>query len=139
MRSKQGFLPGDQLRVEVVSGQLVFDPVLPADLHPADDAICRGVAVWHHATAAAEAACADRVFLGTNDARLIALDLATSKPCADFGTNGEVVLPPDVPPAACRQWRPVRVLAPLRGAVAMFASRRSAHVIGVRRPRPCVR
>jgi quinoprotein glucose dehydrogenase len=76
----------------------VFDPVLPADLHPANDAICRGVAVWHDATAAAEAACADRVFLGTNDARLIALDLATGKPCADFGTNGEVMLPPDVPP-----------------------------------------
>ena len=49
----------------------VFDPVLPADLHPANDAICRGVAVWHDATVAAEAACADRVFLGTNDARLI--------------------------------------------------------------------
>ena len=76
----------------------VFDPVLPADLHPADDAICRGVAVWHDATVAAEAACADRVFLGTNDARLIALDLATGKPCGGFGTNGEITLPPDVPP-----------------------------------------
>ena len=75
----------------------VFDPVLPADLHPADDAICRGVAVWHDATVAAEAACADRVFLGTNDARLIALDLATGKPCGGFGTNGEITLPPDVP------------------------------------------
>jgi quinoprotein glucose dehydrogenase len=40
----------------------VFDPVLPADLHPANDAICRGVAVWHDATVAAEAACADRIF-----------------------------------------------------------------------------
>src|SRR6476661_658217 len=47
----------------------VFDPVLPADLHPADDAICRGVAVWHDATVAADTACADRVFRGTNDAR----------------------------------------------------------------------
>jgi glucose dehydrogenase len=76
----------------------VFDPVLPADLHPANDAICRGVAVWHDATVAAEATCADRVFLGTNDARLIALDLATGKPCAGFGSNGEITLPPDVPP-----------------------------------------
>ena len=76
----------------------VFDPVLPADLHPADDAICRGVAVWHDATVAADTACADRVFLGTNDARLIALDLATGKPCAGFGSNGEITLPPDVPP-----------------------------------------
>ena len=76
----------------------VFDPVLPANLHPADDAICRGVAVWHDATVAAEVACADRVFLGTNDARLIALDLATGKPCGGFGSNGEITLPPDVPP-----------------------------------------
>ena len=76
----------------------VFDPVLPTDLHPADDAVCRGVAVWHDATVAAETACADRVFLGTNDARLIALDLATGKPCAGFGSNGEITLPPDVPP-----------------------------------------
>jgi quinoprotein glucose dehydrogenase len=71
----------------------VFDPVLPADLYPADDAICRGVAVWHDATVASEVACADRVFLGTNDARLIALDLATGKPCAGFGSNGEITLP----------------------------------------------
>ena len=31
----------------------VFDLVLPTDLHPANDAICRGVAVWHDATVAA--------------------------------------------------------------------------------------
>jgi quinoprotein glucose dehydrogenase len=35
----------------------VFDPVLPTDLHPANDAICRGVAVWRDATVAAETAC----------------------------------------------------------------------------------
>ena len=82
--------------MDATSGQelWVFDPVLPADLHPANDAICRGVAVWH----AAETACADRVFLGTNDARLIALDLASGKPCAGFGSNGEIRLPPDVAP-----------------------------------------
>jgi quinoprotein glucose dehydrogenase len=38
------------------------------------------------------------VFLGTNDARLIALDLASGKPCAGFGSNGEITLPPDVAP-----------------------------------------
>ena len=80
--------------MDATSGQelWVFDPVLPADLHPDNDAICRGVAVWH----AEETACADRVFLGTNDARLIALDLASGKPCAGFGSNGEITLPPDV-------------------------------------------
>jgi quinoprotein glucose dehydrogenase len=45
------------IALEATSGRelWVFDPVLPADLHPADDAICRGVAVWHDATVAAEA------------------------------------------------------------------------------------
>ena len=42
-------------------------------------------------------ACADRIFLGTN-ACLIALDLATGKPCVGFGSNGEVNLPLDVQP-----------------------------------------
>ena len=30
-----------------------------------------------------------RIFIGTLDARLIALDGATGKPCADFGSDGE--------------------------------------------------
>ncbi len=37
-----------------------------------------------------------RIFIGTNDARLIALDAATGKPCADFGQNGQVDLSPGV-------------------------------------------
>ncbi|HEX7969849.1 MAG TPA: pyrroloquinoline quinone-dependent dehydrogenase [Stellaceae bacterium] len=76
----------------------VFDPEIPADLRPANQFICRGVAVWHDTSAAAEGICAARVFLGTNDARLIALDLRTGKPCADFGAAGQVLLPPDIAP-----------------------------------------
>lgn len=74
----------------------VFDPEIVEGLKPANGFICRGVAVWHDAAAAAGAACAARVFLGTNDARLIALDLATGRRCSDFGTGGEVALPPDI-------------------------------------------
>jgi quinoprotein glucose dehydrogenase len=39
---------------------------------------------------------ARRIFVGTIDARLIALDAATGKPCADFGENGQVDLTRDV-------------------------------------------
>ena len=76
----------------------VFDPDLPAALKPANGFVCRGVAVWRDAAAAPGGPCAARVFLGTSDARLIALDLATGKRCAGFGKDGEVALAPDIPP-----------------------------------------
>jgi quinoprotein glucose dehydrogenase len=42
--------------------------------------------------AAQDAACRSRIFMGTNDVRVIALDARTGAPCADFGGNGEVKL-----------------------------------------------
>ncbi len=74
----------------------VFDPELPAKLEPGNGFLCRGVALWHDRAAAADAPCAARLFLGTNDARLIALDLASGRRCAGFGSGGEVALPPDI-------------------------------------------
>ncbi len=68
----------------------VYDPGLSPALRPGNGYICRGVAVWRDPTAKADAPCAGRVFLGTNDARLIALDLSSGRPCAGFGVNGEV-------------------------------------------------
>ncbi|HVF61786.1 MAG TPA: pyrroloquinoline quinone-dependent dehydrogenase [Thermoanaerobaculia bacterium] len=50
----------------------------------------RGVALWRSAEPAG--ACAARVLFGTLDARLIALDAADGRPCADFGRGGEVDL-----------------------------------------------
>lgn len=44
------------------------------------------------ATNAAPAACSRRIFNATTDAKLVALDADTGKPCADFGTNGVVDL-----------------------------------------------
>ena len=52
--------------------------------------ICRGVAYWVDDQAAEGAACRARIFMGTNDARVIALDARTGIPCADFGAGGEV-------------------------------------------------
>ncbi len=50
----------------------------------------RGVSAWRDPGAAPDAACAARIFVGTIDARLIALDAVTGQPCADFGSHGEL-------------------------------------------------
>jgi quinoprotein glucose dehydrogenase len=52
----------------------------------------RGVSIWEDSTPGKQGPCARRVFTGTLDARLLALDAMTGKPCADFGTNGAVDL-----------------------------------------------
>jgi quinoprotein glucose dehydrogenase len=52
----------------------------------------RGVAAWVDGKARAGRACRLRIFLGTLDGRLIALDGETGKPCADFRAKGTVDL-----------------------------------------------
>jgi len=52
----------------------------------------RGVAYWVDTKAGAAGPCSERIFVGTLDSRLIALDAATGKRCAGFGTNGEADL-----------------------------------------------
>ncbi|HKY91213.1 MAG TPA: pyrroloquinoline quinone-dependent dehydrogenase [Nevskiaceae bacterium] len=54
--------------------------------------VCRGVAYWKDAAAQAGAPCAERIFEGTLDARLIALDARTGRACADFGERGSINL-----------------------------------------------
>lgn len=51
---------------------------------------CRGISAWKDDLAPAEASCRTRIFLGTADYRLVAIDAQNGKPCADFGVNGEV-------------------------------------------------
>jgi quinoprotein glucose dehydrogenase len=73
-----------------------FDPQL--DLaHGYSEVTSRGVSAWRDDRARkAGQECRLRIFVGTLDARLIALDGQTGKPCADFGVNGEVDLTRDV-------------------------------------------
>jgi quinoprotein glucose dehydrogenase len=52
----------------------------------------RGVATWRDPDARAQAPCDRRIFLGTIDARLIALDAVSGRPCAGFGEQGAVNL-----------------------------------------------
>jgi len=51
----------------------------------------RGVSSWKDQKSGKR-----RIYVGTLDARLIALDAATGLPCADFGANGEIDLTRDV-------------------------------------------
>ncbi len=67
-----------------------FDPKISNAQRPGNRFNCRGVAYWVDDHAADGAVCRSRIFMGTNDARLIALDARTGAPCADFGNNGEV-------------------------------------------------
>ncbi len=62
----------------------------------------RGVSAWHDPGAKPGAPCSLRIFMGTLDGRLIALDGETGKPCSDFGANGEVNLAQDA--ATATEW-----------------------------------
>jgi quinoprotein glucose dehydrogenase len=62
----------------------------------------RGVSAWRDTKAKLGQPCRLRVLFGTLDARLIALDGETGKPCADFGSNGEVDLTRDA--ATATEW-----------------------------------
>lgn len=52
----------------------------------------RGVAAWTDTQASPEKACRTRLFEGTIDARLIAVDTATGRLCDGFGDHGQVDL-----------------------------------------------
>jgi len=56
------------------------------------DFASRGVSFWRDSRAAAGASCARRIIAATIDARLVALDAATGKPCIGFGAAGVVDL-----------------------------------------------
>jgi quinoprotein glucose dehydrogenase len=68
-----------------------YDPNVDRS-HDYSEVTSRGVAFWIDSKAAAGAPCKLRIFEGTIDARLIAVDGKTGKPCADFGTGGTVNL-----------------------------------------------
>jgi quinoprotein glucose dehydrogenase len=72
-----------------------YDPKLDTT-HGYSEVTSRGVSAWSDPDATAGAVCSLRIFIGTLDARLIALDGASGKPCADFGAGGQIDLTKDV-------------------------------------------
>ena len=72
-----------------------YDPKV-SRRHDYSEITSRGVSAWTDSKAPAGAPCKLRIFEGTIDARLIALDGKTGKPCDAFGAHGTVDLARDV-------------------------------------------
>ncbi|MBX3488382.1 MAG: pyrroloquinoline quinone-dependent dehydrogenase [Parvibaculum sp.] len=71
-----------------------YDPEVKGGYRPANQFVCRGVTQWTDAEAAPGDLCASRLFMGTVDSRLIALDAPTGQPCLGFGAEGQVQVDP---------------------------------------------
>ena len=68
-----------------------FDPRIDRSKRYSE-ATSRGVSAWREPYPKAAGVCTLRLFFGTLDARLIAIDGRTGKACVDFGVRGEVDL-----------------------------------------------
>ncbi|MBA3915994.1 MAG: pyrroloquinoline quinone-dependent dehydrogenase [Acidobacteriales bacterium] len=68
-----------------------FDPHVPRNTDYSE-VTSRGVAAWTDSDSAEGTPCHARIFLGTLDARLFALDAKTGVPCEQFGDTGQVDL-----------------------------------------------
>jgi quinoprotein glucose dehydrogenase len=81
------------IALDAETGQPIwrYDPKLVEYARTLQHLTCRGLS-YHEDPAAADAPCAQRLFLPTADARLIALDARTGTPCPGFGRNGAVNL-----------------------------------------------
>jgi quinoprotein glucose dehydrogenase len=97
------------IALDAESGKQVwrFDPKITAS-KDMQHLTCRGVS--YHAEdgvtpGAASEACAQRIIMGTNDARLIELDALTGRPCAGFGVNGQVDVWPGRAPQERGWWQ----------------------------------
>src|SRR5258708_5081009 len=69
-----------------------YDPKIEHTPDYGDGLVNRGATAWVDASRSAGQACRTRIFEATQDARLIAIDAANGKPCADFGKGGEISL-----------------------------------------------
>jgi quinoprotein glucose dehydrogenase len=87
----------DVVAVNAIDGTLRWrhDSESRKDLHYSDG-VSRGVSLWVDEASEPKAVCHARIYAPTLDARLLALDAATGKACADFGERGAVNLLNDV-------------------------------------------
>lgn len=74
-----------------------FDPAMNPET---PSHMCRGVTQWSEAQPQAGKACQQRILFTSGDGRLLALDLADGKPCADFGEHGTVDMKRNLGPVA---------------------------------------
>jgi quinoprotein glucose dehydrogenase len=79
------------------SGARLWEYDAALDLsHGYSEVTSRGVSAWQDPTAAPGRRCRLRIFMGTLDARLVALDGDTGMLCSDFGAGGQIDLTRDV-------------------------------------------
>lgn len=83
--------------------------------------ICRGVSYWEDPDVAPGALCAKRIFYGTADSELHALDADTGQPCPDFGENGRVALREGIGDAPAWEYHPTSPPQVIRGRVVIGA------------------
>ena len=69
-----------------------YDPGVDRSVAYENQLTCRGVSAWIDKTSPPGAKCEARIFTGTNDGRLIAIDAADGKPCESFGDKGQINL-----------------------------------------------
>jgi len=82
------------IALEPATGKQVwtYDPQIDQTLDYGDGLVNRGVATWLDTSQATATTCRRRIFEATLDARLLALDARTGRPCPDFGSHGQVNL-----------------------------------------------
>jgi quinoprotein glucose dehydrogenase len=80
---------------------------------------CRGVSYWEDATPGAVGHCSKRIFTGTVDSELIALDAATGTPCSEFGAGGRVSLREGIAEAPAWEYYPTSPPVIVRDIVAV--------------------
>lgn len=83
--------------------------------------ICRGVSYWEDADAAPGTTCSKRIFYGTADSELHALDADTGKPCAGFGEGGRVALREGIGDAPAWEYHPTSPPQVIRDRVVIGA------------------
>lgn len=83
----------------------------------------RGVALWHSSKRNhGSATCDSRVFIATVEARLIALDAITGRPCDDFGSHGAVDLTRNIHLGEKRWWYEVTSPPTVVGNIVILGS-----------------
>jgi quinoprotein glucose dehydrogenase len=105
----------DVLAVDAATGHLRWrhDSHARRDLHYSDG-VSRGVSLWVDEATPAGAVCHARIYAPTLDARLLALDAATGRLCADFGEGGAIDLRREMRPQDRdeEEWRNYLVTSP---------------------------
>ncbi|WP_417622397.1 membrane-bound PQQ-dependent dehydrogenase, glucose/quinate/shikimate family [Parasphingorhabdus sp.] len=82
----------DIVALDAETGAQIWRYVANADTTGIFGQTCRGVSYYRVPEESAGARCSERIYTATIDSRLIAVDAADGKPCADFGKAGIVDL-----------------------------------------------